>query len=255
MSAALVFFVLMAPVVVFVNYTHACRSALLDLNTAVHGYGCFTQVHKNFSEITFPRCSLRCLSDETCIAINYNKSISYCVLGAELCAVVETREDLDMIIVQPSNVPSDDCIIWTDNTSPYDQERMITLQYNGSTITMIRIAQGGAILPGRGRTDLDTADTTLNGIKIVSSSWDALTVSLGCSAALIPFKSETDNLPSEAILGGHLEDGTLLYLAQCWVSQYNTYIPGYYNDITKLAYCDHYGENQVHEMLLVITLQ
>ena len=107
---------------------------------------------------------------------------------------------------------------------------------------VVRLNNAGEVLPGRWPDGCDIAFAVQDNRKITSRVFEVLSVKESCSLNWVHYDASSGNaMPSGAILGGHLVDGTPLYVAIPYVSDTKD-AAGYYNHETRIAICYH---NQV----------
>ena len=209
----------------------------LHLRNRLMGFGCAWGNNVNFTGVAEHECVLRCMSDKSCTAVNYDVQDRVCMRMEVPCPVLEIQQYVHyQILAAP---PVDDCVQWIP-TGDWDYPRMVKYNSdpNGYQLHGVaRLTRAGEVLPARWSKAKNIAYTVQNNTKFVSSVFEVLVVKKSCSVRWVNYDASSGNpLPPGAILGGHLADGMPLYVAITCLSA-NWQVAGYYNHETRTGTC------------------
>ena len=209
----------------------------LHLRNRLMGLGCSWDNQVNFTGVAEHECVLCCVSDKSCTAVNYDVQEKVCT-GIEVpCPVLQIYQHIHyQILAAP---PVDGCVQWV-STSDWSYPRMVKYNSdpNGNDLHAIaRLTRAGEVPPARWSKAKNRAYTVQNNTKFVSSVFEVLVVKESCSVRWVNYDAPNGNpLPPGVILGGHLADGTELYVAISCLSA-NWQVAGYYNHDTRIGTC------------------
>ena len=216
----------------------SCESS--PLRDRIMGFGCAWDNRVNFTNVAEHECVLRCMFDKSCTAVNYDVQDRVCMCVEVPCPVLEIQQYIHYQILAPP--PLDGCVHWVA-TNDRNYPRMV--KYNSSPngynlIGIVRLRRAGKLLPAVWSQRNEKAVTVQNNTKFMSKAIEVLVAKESCSLRWVNYDASSGNaLPPGAILGGHLADGTPLYVAiPCLTSTGD--VAGYYNHDTRGGTC-HYG--------------
>ena len=231
---------------VIIRQIFACNIA--STAPSVHGLYCVDYNIRNTSHITRHECTLECMRSQTCYVISYSNVHNYCLVGDHPCSEVRRNDDFEMQIMKDEKV--ENCVQWTDDQTAFQPNRV---QYGSRSrpMAVIRVVEGGNILPGKWHQSSSVAHAALTKA-IRSDKWQVLLISKGCSTSWLPYNPLSEPLPTSVILGGHLEDGTPLYVARRLYG--SLYVSGFYNPQTQLIHTESSGYSHTYNVLQILTV-
>ena len=216
------------------------------------GFGCAWDTQDNFTHVAEHECILRCFVDKLCRAVNYDVQENVCMRIEEPCPVVGVQQHVHYQILAED--PEGGCVQWVA-TNDWNYPRMVKYnrQINGVAWQgVVRLTNAGETLPGRWNLGDTDAISIQNNTKLATGTFDVLVVNEVCSLVWVYYDAASGKpMPPGAILGGHLADGTPLYVAAVNLSKRRSFLVGYYNHVTRKATCYLSGVHDVQQMSLL----
>ena len=170
-------------------------------------------------------CMLLCMRDPSCQVINFNVMRNYCLLGHRSCLFLERDENyvtIPMKITMP-------CLKWIP-TAGNDIYKVISSQPSAIT-NVIRVTKEENEIPGKWGVGWDIVHYAYKGEEKIDwkEAAEFLTLSPVCTISWVPYDSASgQQLPVGAVIGGHLNNGTL-YIARTGSGQSPSHSTGYYD--------------------------
>ena len=208
----------------------ACK--LFSSTGSYRGLYCGSYNIRNTSRISRQQCTTECIRSPTCYVFSYNNVHKYCLIGDHPCSKVQENSEFEMQMMAVVKV--ENCVRWTDDQSPYQPR---SVQYGTSTrpMAVIRITEGGNVLPGKWKQTTSTAQAG-SSQAIHSERWQVLLLAEGCTTSWLPYDPLSEPLPTNVVPGGRLDDGTPLYVAGRLYT--TSYVSGYYNPLTQMVHTE-----------------
>ena len=208
-----------------------CRS--LYLNGILSGYHCPSgnNMVANITRIERSKCFFLCMQTAKCMVMAYNKNDKQCELFNNVCVEVEEHDYFALTALGPPRLHS---IEW----GPYENclSNLVLVNqivFPRRDYAVGRLEEGGMVLPGLCEiTGSDRCKYSHNSQQVSETTYsEYLYVSPGSPILWVPWSSTSGaDLPTGAIMGGHLDDGTDLYVAKMLVG--NSMLLGYHNPKT-----------------------
>ena len=196
------------------------------------------------------RCVWKCLSMSTCHYINHNQTADLCILGLGVCEILEPAP---RFIIQAFGPSRDVCLSWG---SPDEPGRVPVQMHDGhETVYVARVLRSNALIPGKYVTTGKAFWCSIEGEKTGPINLDdvsVLTADPACTLPLMPYTSGAP-IPPGAVVGGHLADGTTLYVVYVDDGT-NRPAYGYYNPSSEIAHYEMHGSRTITTMRLLILL-
>ena len=197
-----------------------------------------------------PRCVWKCLSVSACLYINHNQTGDQCILGFGACKRLEPAPGF---LIQAFGPARDACLSWG---SPDEPGRVPVQMHDGhETVYVARVLRSNALIPGKYATSGNGFWCSIEGDAtgpINLEDVSVLTTDPACTLPLMPYTSGAP-IPPGAVIGGHLADGTNLYVMYVEDgSKQPAY--GYYNPSSRVAHWEMHGSQTTTTMLLLILL-
>ena len=153
-----------------------------------------------------------------------------------------------------ATVPVDGCVQWVA-THDWNYPRIVKVNQDigeDYPVGVARLTSDGFILPAKWPNNNANVYTIKFRSVAYSSTFEVLTINDTRSLRWVYFDaSSSDPLPSGAIQGGQLSDGTHLYVAVTY-ARVDRHVVGYYNHATRMGTCDYSGENNKQHIELLI---
>ena len=217
-------------------------------NNTFYGLQCVTSDPTEIWQAAHPQCVWRCLRTEACRYINHNSATAQCELGFGQC---ESLQPAAGVIVNAFGPPRHSCLRWGS-----DQEAgWVPIQERNGYMYVARTTSNDVLIIGQFFTVSQELWANREGVHIGpvtgNQNIEILTKDAACP---LPWMSYTagEPLPSGAVTGGHLADGSAVYLAK--IADNNYLFFGYYNPKVGLAYYEHYGALTKTSMEILILL-
>ena len=232
------------------NPVSSCES--MSIRDRLFGIRCAWDNPVVLAGVDEHECVMRCLPDKTCKAVNYDVQNKICTRNDTPCPVVETQPNANYQIL--ATVPVDECAQWVA-THNWNYLRIVKVNQNIGAdypVAVARLTSDGYILPAKWSNNGANVYTIKSGSIAHSSTFEVLTVNEACSLRWVYYDaSSSDPLPTGAIQGGRLSDGTPLYVALIY-ARVDRHVVGYYNHATRMGTCEYYGENNKQDIELLI---
>ena len=213
----------------------SCESSYLP--DRLMGFGCAWENQANFTGVAEHECVLRCMLGKSCAAVNYDVQERVCMRMEVPCLVLETHQSTHYQIFAPQ--PVDGCVQWIA-TSDWNYPRLVKYNnylYGYNLHGVARLRSAGEVLPGRWHNNSQKAYTVQNNTKLIKSVFEVLVVKESCSLRWVYYDTSSDNpIPPKAIRGGHLVDGTSLFVAMTYLTDTRNVV-GYYNHVIRMGTC------------------
>ena len=229
-----------------------CRSS--HLNGTLSGFHCPCR-NNIIAEISMTerwQCFLLCMRHLDCILMEHNEDGKVCKLSKGLCYEAEGRGDVVLTALGP---PRLGCVEWRrkSDTLPQNLVWVSEVGSMGKDKVLGRLLIGDLLLPGFS-TGAISVTSTYNSKRYSNSVTEFLWVSPGCPILWVPLSGIPGaDLPTGALVGGHLDDGTHLYVAKAWVAN-AVFRLGYYNPVTGLGYFWYYRTRTTSQVSLLMLL-
>ena len=233
------------------NFINSCPK--WHVNDEVFEYLCVAQYNdenKDFGSPSLPQCVVKCLAMSTCRYINYNDATGQCFLGLGACQILEPAPGF---VVKAFGPARDACFSWGSSDAP---GRLPVQMYAESfKVYVSRSRRSNALIPGIYYTAARVFFASNEGEyvgPINPEKIDILTANSACTLSWIPYTSGAA-IPPGVVIGGHLANGTNLYVV--YVDD-STHRPayGYYNPNSKVAHYEIDGTRTARAMHLLIVL-
>ena len=200
----------------------------------LYGHRCMAGSEAAVSQVDRPRCQWQCLR-QNCSYINYNPDSDQCEIGLGQC---ESLAPTAGVMVNVYWQPRDDCLHWAS----YQEPGRLAVGEGGRSVPSYagRTKIGEAMVLGKflaipgslhiwvnnQGSLLAISDGSGNGIEV-------LTTIAGCPLFWVPYTGGGP-LPSGAVVGGYLTDGTATYVAR--KHHVTDVAVGYYNTEIEMIY-------------------
>ena len=232
----------------------SCRSS--HLSGTLNGYHC-TNDNDTIMDIAVTeqrQCLLLCMRHVDCMVLEFSEGQKQCRLANELCYEAEERADIKMTALGP---PRLGCIEWRSNSETLPLNLLVRVNEvggSGHDKVLGRLLNGGLLLPGFSSATAGAITSTYNSQACSSETGEFLVVSPGCPILWVPWSGTPGaDLPTGALVGGHLDDATHLYVAKAWVAD-QAFRLGYYNPVTGLGYFWYYQTRATSQVSLLVLL-
>ena len=214
-------------------------------NRPLYGLRCVSNVTAERRQAAHPQCVWRCLRMKTCRYINYNSAEGQCELGLGQC---ESLQPATGVRVNTFGPPRHDCIHWGSVQEP----GWVALR--GTVGHAARIVSGEVMLIGIffPRTGQFWANKQNTGIGPVYQDIQLMYKDATCPSPWMPYTAG-EPLPSGAVPGGHLADGSATYVARIMDSN-ELLVFGYYNPKSAAAYYKSGGTHTTNSMDILVLL-
>ena len=230
------------------------QEACLQINTknASVGLRCedYAVAFYNRSSVPLKDCKLHCIQWRNCVGINYNHVRNYCLLFSSFCALAQPDDEFIMLRYIDHVVYRDECLRWLPFLDALPSGGAVFLRTVTGKIKQLlaRGRIGQAVIPGKlftGRLDLISVyngDATW-----ITDDIEYLDIHPACFGVWTYYDSRSGlGLPSGAVQGGWLRDGTPLYVAQVSGSF------GYYNPVSGQASISSGGVDNSRKMDILV---
>ena len=228
------------------NFVSSCESTIL--RERFMGFGCSEDNQIKFTGVAEHECVLRCVLDKYCTAVNYDAQEKSCSRFEKPCPVFGIYEHMHYQIL--ALAPKDGCVKWVA-THDWDYPRIVkkSERPNGQARRLARLRKAGEILPAKWPDNNFNAFTAQYNSVIYDNEFEVLVVNEACSLLWVNYDASSGSpMPPRGILGGHLADGTPLYVAAVNVPGTIAYVVGYYNDIRRIGTCNYFGVTEAQRM-------
>ena len=221
----------------------------------VTGAGCSWENPVNITGVTIHECVLHCALNEKCKAVNYDIESNVCMRMTIPCPVIETQPHVyyQMLTAAVEDV----CVRWVA-IHDWNYQRMVKVNQDvdgNYPLGVARIETGaGDILPAKWPNNNHNVFTVKSAALFSGSLFDVLVVHESCSLRWVFYDASNGNpLPTGAIQGGHLTDGTPLYVALMHATDIRRVI-GYYNHDARMGTCEYGGvhSRQLMNILAIV---
>ena len=213
----------------------SCESSYI--HGRLMGFGCAWDNRVNVTGVAEHECVLRCMLDKSCAAVNYDAKEKVCMWIEVPCPVLESHQYTHYQILAPQ--PVDGCIQWIA-TSNRNYPRIVKYKSNPNGYyrhAVIRLKRAGEVLPGKWSLSQQHASAVQNNMAFSDRQFEVLVVKESCSVRWVYYDASSGNpMTPGAIVGGHLIDGTPLYVAIACLTE-NYHVAGYYNHETRMGTC------------------
>ena len=244
-------FIVMSCALLTLGKSRACRSS--HVNRALAGYHCpgENNLIKNVSNVDQPQCFYLCMQHNSCILIAYDADERQCKLSSEVCQEAAEHGHFALTALGP---PRSSCMEWQKTGASWPPSVVVVNEVGevGNNFAVGRFEDGGLLLPAwcDGGGDCKSTHET---VYYTSTSGEYLLVTPGCPILWVPWSGTPgEDLPTGALVGGHLSDGTKLYVAKAWVGN-TVFRLGYYNPVTALGHFWYtYDRPTSHVSLLIL---
>ena len=211
--------------------------ACIQINTRNTGVDLRCEDHAvafyNRSNVPLKDCKLQCIQRSNCVGINYNHVRNYCLCFSSLCALTQPDDEFIMLRYVDRVVSHDECLRWLPFLDTLPSGGVVFIRSGTGEIKQL-LARGSidqAVIPGKllaGRLELISVYNGDN--PWITDNIEYLDIHPSCFGVWTYYDSRSGlGLPSGAVQGGWLTDGTPLYVAQVSGSF------GYYNPVSGKA--------------------
>ena len=217
--------------------SNGCR---MHIQREIIGYHCLPLENsplKQFDNMRWHQCTLYCLQNINCTLVTYDAALMECILYADMCSnMMQANPDVRTIILSPTPL---NCLEWRPVDTQWLENLVVVNEIgaNGVNYTVGRLTDGSRTLPAR--YSPDGSFYTTDGTRPVTTQMGEFLI----VHPLCPYQWMTwistfgDDLPTGAVVGGHLENGMPLYVAKAWLNERGgVWVIGYYNPQTKAAH-------------------
>ena len=232
------------------RFIDSCQ--MKNTNNPISGYKCVPDNNGDeyIGAYHFPQCVWKCLGKPTCHYVNHDIGTGQCVLGLSVCVILEPAPGF---LVEAFGPYSHSCLRW----GPHDEPNRTPIQMHDGLqmIYLSRLLRSNILIPGKYIADVQNFWCSIEGEKtgpIGLEGVSFLTTNPACTIPWMPYTAGA-SIPHGAVIGGHLADGTHLYVA--WVDD-GTHRPayGYYNPSSEVAHYEIDGGWTTTTMRLLILL-
>ena len=219
------------------NLIAACE--LKHSNNTLYGLQCVTSVPTEIWQTAQPQCVWRCLRAEACRYINHNSATGQCELGFSQC---ESLQPAAGVIVNVFGPPRHDCLRWGSD----QKAGWVPIQERNGHIYVGRTTSNDLLIIGSFFVGGGELCTNREGERMCfvaeNQNIEILTKDTACPLPWMPYTAG-EPLPSGAVAGGHLADGSALYVMK--IAD---------NPKESLAYYEHSGARTTTSMEMLILL-
>ena len=199
-------------------------------------------------QMKLPQCVWKCLSISACHYINHKKGTDNCFIGLGACLSLEPAPGFFYEAFEPSNYS---CLTWGSHDEPGRQR--VQMHDGLEMLYASRVAQNGNLIPGKYTTIGTGFWCSVEGER--NGPWSlediqVLTMDSTCQLTWIHYTSG-EQLPLGAVIGGHLADNTILYVARLDDGNHQPAY-GYYNPRSGIAHYEVNGAKTATTMYLLI---
>ena len=201
--------------------------------------------------VRFPQCEWHCLKVKHCRYLNYNGSSGQCELGFAQCVSLSPAHGFLVNAYGPNR---NTCLHWGSG----QQTGLAPVEDGDSQVARVVIGTAlvlGRFIKGMGRI-YGNHEGTYVGVPYNETLGHQLL--MADPACTLPWMQYTPHMeiPSGAVIGGHLADGSPTYVAKLQLTRGGiTYTAcGYYNPKTGKAYAEAWGIQTSTDMLILILL-
>ena len=216
---------------------NGCRN--LYIHRDIVGYRC--QPHDDttitqLGNMGWDQCMGYCLHNSNCTLVTYDAALMACILYANMCSnMTQTNSDVRTIILSP--IPRK-CLEWRQFDALWPENLVIVNEIgaSGFNYAVARLTSGSRALPAR--YNPETSFITTDGAEeVTTGTAEYLTIDPHCPFKWVTWTNTSGNdLPAGAVMGGHLENGTPLYVAKAWLNLWGgIWMICYYNPETGQA--------------------
>ena len=211
----------------------------------LHGLRCLTTVSTAVWQTARPQCVWLCLHMKTCHYINYNAHAGQCELGLGQCKSLQPDIGIMVNAFGPLRLG---CLHWGSKQKPGWEP----VQEQNRGLYVARSASGDAVLIGKLNTKQNKLRANSEGAVIVTDQdIEILLLDTACPFPWMPYMAG-EPLPSGAVVGGHLADGTTTYVVK--VTHNGKANFGYYEPKSALAYYVYHGARMATSMDILVLL-
>ena len=206
-----------------------------------------TTTTSDMRQAAHPQCLWLCLRMKTCRYINHNSATGQCELGLGQCESLQLAAG---VLINTFGPPRHGCIRWC--------ARCETGTVQGTHGYAARITSDGAVLIG---TIYNSSSAVFwankEGVSIgpvyeADQDIELLLKDATCPLPWMPYTAG-EPLPSGAVAGGRLTDGSAMYVAKI-ISGKGHVVFGYYNPKPALAYYESNGIHTTTSMDILVLL-
>ena len=230
----LVLFIWVSRVRLVLGKVLSCRSS--HLNGTLGGYHCPNDddLISNIAGTERWQYSLLCMRHPDCVRMEHIEAENQCRLAKGLCYEAEDRRNVKMRALGP---PRLGCVEWRPSGTTW-QPNLIKVNEVGAAgndYALDRFLIDGYLLPVFSGYHTFFKSTTHSLLRS-STIGEYIFVNPGCPILWVPWNGTSGvDLPKGALVGGHLAEGSDVYIAKAWVA--NTFSRlGYYNPVTGRGY-------------------
>ena len=205
-------------------------------NRPLHDLRCVSTAAADMRQEALPQCVWRCLQMKDCLYINNNSVIGECELGHGQCESLQPAAGVLASLFGPL---FDNCIRWGSSHKPGWVTVRVAIR------DVARIVRADSVLIGnfyfrRGQVWANKKGVSIGPINEADQDIELLMKDATCPLPWIPYTAG-EPLPFGAVAGGHLADGSAIYVAKMIHNSYAVF--GYYNPTSSLAF---YETNGIH---------
>ena len=238
----------------FVVRVEACRERASK--GEILGYRCpetgstFTNTPASSTE----ECTMKCIYSPDCVVANYNEAGDYCILFSNICVMAQYDAEFIMMPLPDYYIPHQECLLWTPFTGSWPTGRVVVLRDRDAPQLLARGNIGTATVIGKMYKNSLNLWTAYEGQGMtVTDSIEYFEIHPTCFGRWVNFESGMGGeLPSGAVKGGALTDGTPLYVAKARHSSDDHASLGYYHPRLDRAVIAVGGEELREEMDILI---
>ena len=222
---------------------NGCRN--LHIHRDIIGYRCLPHDNSTLEQLDnmrWDRSQWHCLHNNNCTLVTYNAALMECILYADMCSnLIQANSHIRTTILSPTPIK---CIEWRQFDAPWPENLVVVNEKgdSGANFAVGRLTSGSRTLPAK--YNPQTSFITTDGVeKVTTGKAEYLIIDPHCPYQWVTWMDTSGNdLPAGAIVGGHLENGTPLYVVKGWLNKYGgVWVIGYYNAQTKQVYLRYDG--------------
>ena len=226
------------------NLAAACE--LKHANKPLYGQQCVTSEPTEIWQAAHPQCVWRCLRAGACRYINHNSVTGQCELGFSQCQSLQPAAG---VIVNVFGPPRQDCLRWGSDQGP----GWVPIQERDGDLYVARTIINDSWFTGNFFVGSKELWANGEGVRIGpvtgNKNIEVLTKNVICILHWLSYAAG-EPLPYGAVTGGHLSDGSAVYVMKVIDNNYPFF--GYYNPKSALAYYEYGGARTTALMKILI---
>ena len=199
-------------------------------------------------------CTMKCIYSPDCVVANYNEAGDYCILFSNICPIAQYDAECIMIPLPNYHIPHQKCLRWTPFTGTWPTGRVVVHHDPNTPQLLARGNIGTAKVVGKLYKNTLKLWTAYEGQgRRVTNNIEYFEIHPTCFGRWVSFENGMGGeLPSGAVKGGALADGTPLYVAKAQHQNGDRASLGYYHPRLDAALITVGGEEIREEMEILI---